>query len=94
MRFSPHTVYLRFEDGDGVLWLFGGLGPVTVGGALDVVFAHLAFDGARAGTEPPLPWEQFEEHLVAGFGVGLSQRLRGEIPGEMWWCGGRLLTCG
>jgi hypothetical protein len=46
---KPNTVYLRSEDRDRGLGLYGGLGPVPVGGALDSVVAHLALDDARGG---------------------------------------------
>src|SRR5260370_16854085 len=49
----PNTVYLRTEDGDGVLGPAGGVGPVSGDGALDAVPAHLALDHARGCAQPP-----------------------------------------
>src|SRR5260370_23006006 len=76
----PNTVYLRTEDGDGVLGPAGGLGPVSVDGALDAVVAHLALDHARGCAQPPFR-EPLEQDLLPCADLCVSQRGRGKKPG-------------
>jgi hypothetical protein len=56
---------------------FGGLEPIAVWGPLDPKLGHLALDHAGVGSQPP-GWEHLEEDLASGFGMGVSERLRGK----------------
>jgi len=89
----PNTVYLSGKDDCGVFRPPGWLAPGAVGRALDAVVAHLALDNARGGAQASFG-EQFGQDLVACPGVGLSQRLRGKIPGTTRWSGGLPAGCG
>src|SRR5260370_4215985 len=75
----PNTVYLRTEDGDGVLGPAGGLGPGPVDGALHAVVAHLALDHARGCAQPPFP-EPPRQDLLPCPAVCVLQRARGKNP--------------
>jgi hypothetical protein len=74
------TTFCKLRDADdpnGILVLLGGLEPIAVWGPLDPKVGHLALDHAGVGSQPP-GWEHLEEDLASGFGVGVSERLRGK----------------
>src|SRR5450759_5018317 len=86
----PQYCLLKLRDADdpnGILVLLGGLEPIAVWGPLDPKVGHLALDHAGVGSQPP-GWEYLEEDLASGFGVGVSERLRGENPDGTPWSGG------